>query len=189
MARRQLARQPGGLVLYDLRSSRVVAEEVERAGGVADLCRVGHSFVKAQMRETGAIFAGELSGHTYFRFESGLVADDAIAALVALLDVLTAEEKPLSEIVDPLRRYSASGEINRSVSDTTAVIDAIEGEHTAAPTISRLDGLLVRYEDWWFNLRPSNTEPVLRLNLEADTEEKMVEARDRILSRVEALGA
>jgi phosphomannomutase len=176
-------------VLYDLRSSRAVAEEVEKAGGVAELCRVGHSFVKAQMRETGAIFAGELSGHTYFRFPNGLVADDAIAALVALLDVLAVEQKPLSEIVDPLRRYHASGEINRRVADTDAVIGAIEGEHAGAPEISKLDGLLVRYDDWWFNLRPSNTEPVLRLNLEADTEDKMVEERDRMLARIEVLGS
>ena len=189
MARRQLAHRPGGLVLYDLRSSRAVAEEVEKAGGVAELCRVGHSFVKAQMRETGAIFAGELSGHTYFRFPNGLVADDAIAALVALLDVLAVEQKPLSEIVDPLRRYHASGEINRRVADTDAVIGAIEGEHAGAPEISKLDGLLVRYDDWWFNLRPSNTEPVLRLNLEADTEDKMVEERDRMLARIEVLGS
>ena len=189
MARRQLAHQPGGLVLYDLRSSRAVAEEVEKAGGVADLCRVGHSFVKAQMRETGAIFAGELSGHTYFRFSNGLVADDAIAALVALLDVLAVEQRPLSEIVDPLRRYHASGEINRRVVDTDAVIGVIEGEHAGAPEVSKLDGLLVRYDDWWFNLRPSNTEPVLRLNLEADTEDKMLEERDRILARIEVLGS
>ena len=189
MARRQLVHRPGGLVLYDLRSSRAVAEEVEAAGGVADLCRVGHSFVKAQMRETGAIFAGELSGHTYFRFANGLVADDAIAALVALLDVLAVEGKPLSQIVDPLRRYYASGEINRRVRDTAAVIEAVASERADAPEISRLDGLLVRYPDWWFNIRPSNTEPVLRLNLEADTEAKMVEERDRMLARIEDLGA
>jgi len=189
MARYQLARHPGGLVLYDLRSSRAVAEEIERAGGVADMCRVGHSFVKAQMRESGAIFAGELSGHTYFRFSNGLVADDGIAAFVALLDVLAAESRPLSEIVDPLRRYHASGEINRRVRDTGRVIAEIEREHAHAPVVSRLDGLLVRYDDWWFNLRPSNTEPVLRLNLEADTESKMIAERDRLLARVEALGA
>ena len=189
MARHQLARNPGALVLYDLRSSRAVAEEIEAAGGVSGMSRVGHSFVKAQMRETGAIFAGELSGHTYFRFSDELVADDAIAAFVALLDVLAVEQKPLSEIIAPLRRYSASGEINRRVASTDAVIDQIEREHASAPLVSRLDGLLVRYDDWWFNLRPSNTEPVLRLNLEADSEARMIEERDRMLARVEALGA
>jgi phosphomannomutase len=108
---------------------------------------------------------------------------------VALLDVLAVEGKPLSQIVDPLRRYHASGEINRRVRDTAAVIEAVASERADAPVISRLDGLLVRYPDWWFNIRPSNTEPVLRLNLEADTEAKMVEERDRMLARIEELGA
>ncbi len=187
LARYQLARNPGGLVLYDLRSSRAVAEEVEAAGGIARMCRVGHSFVKAQMRESGAIFAGELSGHLYFRFSDTLVADDGIAGFVALLDVLAREARPLSEIVAPLRRYSASGEINSQVGDVRHVLKVIEEEHKDAPLVSKLDGLLVRYDDWWFNLRPSNTEPVLRLNLEADDPERMVEQRDRILARIEAL--
>ncbi len=188
LARYQLEREPGGLVLYDLRSSRAVAEEVERAGGRSDICRVGHSFVKAQMRETGALFAGELSGHLYFRFSETLVADDAIAGFVALLDVLAREGKPLSRIIAPLRRYAASGEINNRVGDVDRVLGAIEEEHRDAPVVSKLDGLLVRYDDWWFNLRPSNTEPVLRLNLEADTPERMAEERDRVLARIESLG-
>ncbi len=189
IARRMLARSPGSRVLYDLRSSRVVAEEVERAGGVAGMCRVGHSFVKAQMREEGAIFAGELSGHLYFRFSKDLVADDGTAALVAMLDVLGAEGRPLAELVAPLRCYSASGEINRRVADTDHVIETIAAEHADAPEVSRLDGLLVRYPTWWFNIRASNTEPVLRLNLEADTEAEMETRRDEILGRIEALGA
>jgi phosphomannomutase len=188
MARHQLERSPGGVVLYDLRSSRAVAEEIEKAGGVAEMCRVGHSFVKAQMRESNAIFAGELSGHTYFRFSDRLVADDGIASFVAMLDVVAAEGKPVSQILEPMRRYHASGEINRRVRDTNRVLAAIEREHAGAPEVSKLDGLLVRYDDWWFNLRPSNTEPMLRLNLEADTEAKMQAERDRILARVEALG-
>lgn len=188
IARRQIAREPGALVLYDLRSSRAVAEEVEAAGGRAEMCRVGHSFVKAQMRETGALFAGELSGHVYFRFAGDLIADDGIAAFVAVLDVLAAEGRPLSEIVAPLRRYHQSGEINSRVRDTKAVIAGIEEEHAGAPEISHLDGLLVRYDDWWFNLRPSNTEPVLRLNLEADTREKMERERDALLARIAELG-
>lgn len=189
IARHVLRREPGARVLYDLRSSRVVAEEIERAGGVSGMCRVGHSFVKAQMREEGAIFAGELSGHLYFRFSKDLIADDGTAALVAMLDVLGAEEARLSELIAPLRCYSASGEINRRVADTDHVIETIAGEHSDAPEISRLDGILVRYETWWFNIRASNTEPVLRLNLEADTEGEMTERRDEILGRIEALGA
>jgi phosphomannomutase len=185
---RQLRRSPGGLVLYDLRSSRVVAEEIERAGGRAAMCRVGHSFVKAQMRDSGAVFAGELSGHLYFRFEGDLVADDGTAAFVALLDVLAAEQAPLSQLVSPLRRYHSSGEINTKVGDVSVVLEQIERDHMGAPVVSKLDGLLVRYEDWWFNLRPSNTEPVLRLNLEAESEKHMCEERDRLLERIRELG-
>lgn len=186
LARYQLARSPGSRVLYDLRSSRAVAEEIERAGGRAEMCRVGHSFVKAHMRESDAIFAGELSGHFYFRFSPTLVADDGLAAFVAMLDVLASEGKPLSEVVAPLRRYSASGEINSRVADVGAVLSRIEGQHANAPEISKLDGLLVRYPEWWFNIRPSNTEPVLRLNLEADTESRMVEERDKLLKTIRA---
>jgi phosphomannomutase len=187
LAKRQLRRHPGGRVLYDLRSSRVTAEEISAAGGVPEMCRVGHSFVKARMREAGAIFAGELSGHMYFRFSETLVADDGIAAFVAVLDVLGEEKRPLSQLIAPLRRYAASGEINRKVKDIPRVLAAIEAEHAGAPEISHLDGLRVAYPDWWFNLRPSNTEPVLRLNLEAATPERMAAHRDALLGRIESL--
>jgi phosphomannomutase len=185
LARSQLRRHPGGRVLYDLRSSWATREEIEAAGGIAEMCRVGHSFVKASMRESGAIFAGELSGHFYFRFSPTLVADDGIAAFVALLDLLAREKRSLSELVAPLRRYATSGEVSRRVSDPQAVIASVEEEHRGAPEISKMDGLLVRYPDWWFNLRPSNTEPLLRLNVEARTEEEMVRERDRLLARMD----
>jgi phosphomannomutase len=185
LARAQLRRHPGGRVLFDLRSSWATREEIEDAGGIAEMCRVGHSFVKASMRESGAIFAGELSGHFYFRFSPTLVADDGIAAFVALLDVVSHAGRPLSELLAPLRRYAASGELSRRVSDPQAVIASVEEEHRGAPEISRMDGLLVRYPDWWFNLRPSNTEPLLRLNVEARSEERMVRERDRLLARME----
>jgi phosphomannomutase len=186
LARSVLRRKPGGKVLYDLRSSRVTAEEIRSAGGVPEMCRVGHSFVKAQMRESGAIFAGELSGHFYFRFSDTLVADDGTAALLALLDVLGRERRPLSELIAPLRRYAASGEISRRVADPPALLAAIESEHRGKGRISHLDGLLVQYPDWWFNLRPSNTEPVLRLNLEADERAVMERERDRLVARMDA---
>jgi phosphomannomutase len=185
LAAPRLREHPGGRVLYDLRSSRATAEAIRAAGGVPEMCRVGHSFIKARMRETGAVFAGELSGHFYFRFSPTLVADDGIAAFVALIDVLTREGKPLSQLVAPLRRYSASGELNRRVGDVAGLLAAIEREHAGASEISRLDGLLVRYPDWWFNLRPSNTEPVLRLNLEAASPEEMARRRDELLARIE----
>jgi phosphomannomutase len=188
LARSQLRRAPGGTVLYDLRSSWATPEEIEAAGGRPQMCRVGHSFVKAQMRESGAIFAGELSGHFYFRFTPCLVADDGIAAFVALLDVLGREKRPLSELIAPLRRYFASGELNRAVPDPRALMAEVEAEHRDATEISHLDGLLVRYPDWWFNLRPSNTEPLLRLNLEARTAQQMEAERDRLIGRMEAAG-
>ena len=185
LAKAQLARRgAGGTVLYDLRSSWATADAIREAGGSPQICRVGHSFVKAQMRETGAVFAGELSGHFYFRFSDRLVADDGIAAFVALVDALSLAKQPLSALIAPLRRYHASGEINRHVDDPKAIIEAVAREHAGAREISRLDGLLVRYDDWWFNLRPSNTEPLLRLNLEAKTPERMAAERDEMLARI-----
>jgi phosphomannomutase len=148
------------------------------------MCRVGHSFVKARMREVDAIFAGELSGHFYFRFSPTLVADDGIAAFVAMLDVLDRAGQSLSRLVAPLRRYAASGEINRRVEAIAPLLEAIANEYADAPEVSHLDGLLVRYDDWWFNLRPSNTEPVLRLNLEADSRQRMEQERDALLERI-----
>ena len=188
LARAVLATHPGATVLYDLRSSRAVPEEIRAAGGVAEMCRVGHSFVKAQMRERGALFAGELSGHFYFRFSDTLVADDGSAAVMALLDVLAREGRPLSELVAPLARYAASGEINRRVADPARLLRAVEADHRGA-RVSHLDGLLVEYPDWWFNLRPSNTEPVLRLNLEARDPARMAAERDRLIARMEAAQA
>jgi phosphomannomutase len=186
LARAVLARQPGATILYDLRSSRAVAEEIRAAGGVPEMCRVGHSFVKKQMRERGAPFGGELSGHFYFRFSETLVADDGSAALMALLDVLDREKRPLSQLVKPLQRYAASGEISRRVPDDGALLRAIESDHRGSARVSHLDGLLVEYPDWWFNLRPSNTEPVLRLNLEARDPARMAAERDRLVARMEA---
>jgi phosphomannomutase len=184
LARSQLRRAPGARVLYDLRSSWATAEEIRAAGGVPEMCRVGHSFVKAAMRERDALFAGELSGHFYFRFSPNLVADDGIAALVAMLDVLGREVKPLSALIAPLRRYFASGEVSRRVGDPQAILGALAREHAGAPEVSHMDGLLVRYDDWWFNMRPSNTEPLLRLNVEAKSEARMQSERDRLLARM-----
>jgi phosphomannomutase len=113
------------------------------------------------------------------------VLDDGVAAFVSVLDLLAAEERPLSELVAPLKRYSASGEINCRVDDIEALLTSLESEHADAPDISRLDGLLVRYPDWWFNVRPSNTEPVVRLNLEANTDAEMIEKRDALLARID----
>jgi phosphomannomutase len=186
LARAALHAHPGGRVLYDLRSSRATAEAIAEAGGVPEMCRVGHAFIKAKMRESGAIFAGELSGHFYFRFSPTLVHDDGTAAFVALLDVLAETGRPLSELVAPLRRYAASGEINRHVSDIPGLLAALEADHAGKAEVSKLDGLLVRYPDWWFNVRASNTEPVVRLNLEAADPVAMARRRDAVLARIAA---
>ena len=159
-------------------------QEMAEAARMADPTFLLNVALNRDKRIT-AVFAGELSGHFYFRFSDTLVADDGIAAFVLMLDVLAASGKRLSELIRPLRRYSASGEINRRVDDIPSILAAIEAEHSDAE-VSHLDGLLVRYPDWWFNLRPSNTEPVLRLNLEANTEAEMVVHRDALLERIEA---
>ncbi len=188
LARGALRRSPGAPVLYDLRSSRATAEAMREAGGAPQRCRVGHSFIKARMREVGAAFAGELSGHFYFRFSETLVADDGVAAFAALLTELERERKPLAELLAPLRRYAASGEINRRVEDVDGLLRAIE-ERYADGDQSHLDGLSVDYPDWWFNLRASNTEPLVRLNVEAADEPAMTAHRDRLLAEIEAHGA
>ncbi len=175
----------GSTLVYDLRSSRVVAEEIRELGGKPQRSRVGHAFIKLAMREGGAIFGGELSGHYYFRFPSGYIADDGAAAFLLMLRVLEQADRPLSELWTPLRRYAQSGEENRRVADTLAATQRVK-EAYADGESDELDGLTVHYEDWWFNLRPSNTEPLLRLNVEAKTRAEMIRRRDEILARVEA---
>ena len=175
----------GSTLVYDLRSSRVVAEEIRELGGKPQRSRVGHAFIKLAMREGGAIFGGELSGHYYFRFPSGYIADDGAAAFLLMLRVLEQADRPLSELWTPLRRYAQSGEENRRVADTLAATRRVK-EAYADGESDELDGLTVHYEDWWFNLRPSNTEPLLRLNVEAKTRAEMIRRRDEILAHVEA---
>jgi len=160
-----LAREKGPVV-YDVRSSRVVPERIREHGGTPIRERVGHSFMKARMREEKAVFAGEYSGHYYFR--ENYCADSAIIAAMQVLSVLSASDRPFSERVAPLRKYHASGEINFEVEDKAAKMDEL-AEAFSDGTLDRLDGITVDYPRWWFNVRPSNTEPLLRLNLEAET--------------------
>lgn len=173
------------VVVYDLRSSRVVPEEIRAAGGEPERGRVGHAFMKERMRATGAGFGGELSGHYYFRFPSGYVADDGCAALMLVLQVLAETGSALSELWHPLRRYHQSGEVNREVADVPAALGRVRRAFVGA-RFDELDGLTGSFPEWWFNLRPSNTEPLLRLNVEAPSAEQMVEQRDRILAVIEA---
>ncbi len=172
VARAMLAKNPGATVLYNLICSRVVPEVIAEAGGIAVRTRVGHSFIKAVMAESGALFGGEHSGHYYFR--DNYRADSGLIAAMVVLGLMSEAGVPLSELLAPLReRYADSGEINTVVADTAGVIDAVEaaarsGSIGGRPAVvDRLDGLTADFGDWWFNVRPSNTEALLRLNLEA----------------------
>ena len=177
--------EPGEKIVCDLRSSRAVKEEVEAKGGVAIESRVGHSFIKALMKKENAVFGGELSGHYYFR--DFFYSDSGIFAALAVLDLIKTAQKSLSELVRPLMRHFKSEEINFEVKDKEKILDKVAAYFTdlpagrQAPKISYLDGIKVEYPDWWFNLRPSNTEDFLRLNIEASTPELLEEKR-RILS-------
>lgn len=176
-----LEKNPGATILYDLRSSRAVKEAIESKGGRAIECRVGHAFIKRQMRDDGAIFAGELSGHYYFVENSYAEASTLVA--IHLLNLMSETGRTLSELVGELRRYVHSGEINSEVEDKDAVLMRLR-EKYADGKQHDLDGLKVEYPDWWFNVRPSNTEPLLRLTMEADTEAHMIEKRDELLALI-----
>jgi phosphomannomutase len=178
----------GTPIVYDLRSSHVVPETIEALGGVPVRSRVGHAFMKHVMREAGAAFGGELSGHYYFRFPEGYVADDGAAAFLLMLEVVDRERRPLSELARPLARYAQSGEVNRHVADVAAALARVRAVFPGGEA-DDLDGLTVRFDDWWFNLRPSNTEPLLRLNVEAKTEPAMAQRRDAILAAIDAAPA
>ena len=173
-----LGEVPGATILYDLRSSRAVVEAIERAGGRAVRSRVGHAFIKARMREEGALFAGELSGHYYYR-DMGFT-DNGLVTMVMVANILAASGRPLSELIRPLDRYPSTGEVNLRVSDPEQVFAALAARYRDAG-LDHLDGLTVGYPAWWFNIRSSHTEPVVRLNLEADTEGLMHEKAREVL--------
>jgi len=166
LARKFLNENPGATIVYDLRSSWAVREEIERAGGVPRRERVGHAFMKKAMNESNAVFGGELSGHFYFR--DNWFCDSAFLAAVTLLNVIDEAGKPVSELIQPLKRYCASGERNFRCEDKDARIEELARRYSDAE-VDFLDGVTVQYSDWWFNVRKSNTEPLLRLNMEAKT--------------------
>jgi phosphomannomutase len=159
-----LQKHPGSTILHNVICSKTVAEVVRENGGTPVRTRVGHSFIKQVMAETGAAFGGEHSGHYYFR--DNYRADSGIIAALTVLEVMSTAGEPLSQLRKPFERYVASGEINFEVDDPRALIEVIAGRY-ADRDQDRLDGLTVDLGDWWFNVRPSNTEPLLRLNLEA----------------------
>jgi phosphomannomutase len=185
LARSILERQPGSTILYDVRASRAVRDVVEEAGGEARVNRVGHAFFKRRMRDEGAAFGGEVSGHYYFR--DFYCADSGLLPALLILELLSKQATTLAELLAPLReRYFISGEINSEVSDQDGKMKEI-AERYSNGEVSWLDGVSVDYEDWHFNVRPSNTEPLLRLNLESlVSADHMAERRDEVLALIRA---
>ncbi len=182
IAVRELKANPGATIIYNLISSKAVAEVISENGGIALRSRVGHSYIKTLMAESGAVFGGEHSGHFYFgdfwRADSGM-----LAALYALAELM-ATPKSLSNLLEPYNRYFSSGEINSKVKDASKSIKLVKDKYQDKYQVDELDGLTVTAENWWFNLRPSNTEPLLRLNVEADTQKQMAEIRDTVLNLI-----
>ena len=178
VAERLLKKFPGESIIYNLICSWTVPEVITENGGKPIRTRVGHSFIKEIMADTGAIFGGEHSGHYYFR--DNFRADSGMIAALLVLEAMSETGRPLSEMLDPYDRYSASGEINSEVADQAGSIERLASAYPDGKQ-DRTDGLTVEYEDWWFNCRASNTEPLLRLNLEARTPALMEEKRDEVL--------
>ena len=186
IATRELAREPGATIIHNLITSRAVPEIVSAGGGVPVRTRVGHSFIKAEMARTGAVFGGEHSGHFYFR--DFWFADSGMLAALHTLAALGEQPAPLSRLLSEYTRYVASGEINSEVADQAESTERVRQAFAGRPGVStdELDGLTVSTGTWWFNLRPSNTEPLLRLNVEAETEATMAALRDEVLGVVRA---
>ena len=184
IASRELAREPGATIIHNLITSRGVPEIIAERSGVAVRTRVGHSFIKAEMARTGAVFGGEHSGHFYFR--DFWFADSGMLAALHTLAALGGQAGPLSALLAEYTRYHASGEINSLVADQAAATAVVRQAFAGRPGVStdELDGLTVAAERWWFNLRPSNTEPLLRLNVEAETTGTMAALRDEVLGLV-----
>jgi phosphomannomutase len=177
-------KERGAKIVYDVRASRAVRDRVQAAGGVALMNRVGHAFIKKRMRDENAAFGGEVSGHYYFR--DNWYADNGMIPALLVLELIGREGRKLSELLRPLReRYFISGELNSRVADVPQALARIEKRYADA-TLSRLDGLSVDYPDWHFNVRPSNTEPLLRLNLEAFSRDEMERRKDELLALIRA---
>ena len=181
VAEGMLERHPGARIVHNLICSWVVPEVIRERGGEPIRTRVGHSLIKRVMAETGAVFGGEHSGHYYFR--EHYRADSGLIAALLVLERLSAADVPLSELLQPYHRYHASGEINSIVADQVGSIERV-ARAFADGRQDRLDGLTVEYDDWWFNVRPSNTEPLLRLNVEARTEELLVDRTAAVLGTI-----
>jgi len=176
-----LEKEPGGNVIYDVRASWAVPETIERAGGVPLVNRVGHAYIKHRMREEDAVFAGEVSAHYYFRDFSQ--ADSGVIPFLLMLELISKRGRKLSEILEQYRsRYFITGEINSPVGDVVSKLQELEDRFGVEGTVSHLDGVSIVADDWHFNVRPSNTEALLRLNLEARSQALMERKRDEVLA-------
>ena len=185
LAESVLEKSPGGKIIYDVRASWAVPETIEAAGGTPLINRVGHAFIKHRMREEGAVFGGEVSGHYYFRDFSQ--ADSGVVPFLLMLELVSRRGEKLSEILRPYRdRYFITGELNTPVPDVALKLEELEDRFGPQGEVSHLDGISVNADDWHFNVRPSNTEPLLRLNLEARSKELMEQKRDEVLDVIRA---
>jgi phosphomannomutase len=183
LAEAVLAKEPGAKIIYDVRASWAVPDTIERAGGVPLVNRVGHAFIKHRMRQEGAAFGGEVSGHYYFRDFSQ--ADSGVIPFLLVLELVSRKGRRLSEILEPYRgRYFITGELNTPVADVALKLQELKERYAAEGRISHLDGISVDGDDWHMNVRPSNTEPLLRLNLEARSRELMELKRDEVLGLI-----
>jgi phosphomannomutase len=185
LARSVLAKEPGAKIIYDVRASWAVPETIEAAGGKPLINRVGHAYIKHRMRKEDAAFGGEVSGHYYFREFSQ--ADSGVVPFLLMLELISKEGRKLSEILAPFRsKYFITGELNMPVSDTALKLQELKERYASEGEVSHLDGISVTAGDWHFNVRPSNTEPLLRLNLEARSQELMEQKRDEVLALIQS---
>jgi len=181
LAELMLEKHPGAKIIYDVRASWAVADTIERAGGIPLVNRVGHAFIKQRMREEDAVFAGEVSGHYYFR--DFYQADSGVIPFLLILELISKRGLSLSELLRPFReRYFLTGEINVTVEDVAVKLQEIKERFGQEGEVSHLDGISIEAEDWHLNVRPSNTEPLLRLNLEARSKELMERRHDEVLA-------
>lgn len=183
LARKILKEKGAGKVLYDLRSIWTPREIIKKYGGMPVMTKVGHSLIKEKMREEDGVFAGEMSGHYFFKDFFG--CESGILTMVKVLEIISKQEKTIRELIAPFQKYFHSGEVNFKIKDKQRVLEKLEEKYSEGK-ISHLDGLLVEFKDWWFNVRPSNTEPLLRLNLEAENERLMREKLEELKAFIES---
>jgi len=181
MAQITLSEHPGATVAYDIRPGKITLDMINEAGGNPVVTRVGHSLIKESMLKNDAIFGGESSGHYFYKFSYGTF-EAPVVLVLKFLEYISKQNKPVSQIIQPLKKYFHSGEINSAVNDKASKIEELKSKYSDAKNVSNLDGITIEYDNFWFNVRPSNTENKLRLNLEAVDQKTMEQKRDEVLS-------